>query len=188
MTDGARAVFLDRDGVLIEEREYLRDPAGVVLTPGAGMAVRRLREAGWLVILVTNQAGVARGYFTEADVERVHAAVREQLADCGASLDAIRVCPHHPEGVVERYARTCDCRKPAPGMLLEAIRQFGIDPARSVMIGDKPSDLEAGRAAGVEPILVETGYGAATRRSLREPVRVYPAFADAAWELLSPSP
>lgn len=182
---GARAVFLDRDGVLIEERAYLRDPGDVVLTPGAGAALRRLREAGWLVILVTNQSGVARGYFTEADVERVHAALRAQLTTHGAILDAICVCPHHPAGVVEGYARICTCRKPAPGMLLEAIREFRVDPARSVMIGDKHSDLEAAQAAGAEPILVETGYGAETRATVPDSIRVFPTLADAVDALLA---
>jgi D-glycero-D-manno-heptose 1,7-bisphosphate phosphatase len=153
------AVFLDRDGTVIEEVCYLADPAQVKLIPGAAEAIRRLNEAGVLVVLVTNQSGVARGYFPESRVRDVHARLAELLAECGAKIDASYYCPHHPTESVGHYRIACECRKPKPGLLLAAARELGIDLAQSWMIGDKPCDAEAGTAAGCRTILVRTGHG-----------------------------
>lgn len=153
------AVFLDRDGTLIEEVNYLARPDQVKLIPGAAEAVRRLNEMGVLVVVVTNQAGVARGYFPESRVAEVHAHLSALLARHGARIDAYYHCPHHPTAGIGRYRVDCDCRKPKPGLLLTAAHDLGIDLSRSWMIGDKPCDAEAGRAAGCRTVLVRTGHG-----------------------------
>jgi histidinol-phosphate phosphatase family protein len=146
-------LFVDRDGTLIEERNYLSDPEQVALIPGAAEAVRRAREAGWLVVVLTNQSGVGRGYFSLSDVERVNRRVEELLAREGAALDGIYVCPHAPE-------EGCPCRKPRPGLVEAAARQLPVDLRRSWMVGDKPADVELARNAGLRGALVRTGYGA----------------------------
>jgi len=151
---GVPAVFLDRDGTLIEERHYLSDPEGVVLLPGVTTALLRLREAGFRLVLVTNQSGVGRGYFTLADVDRVHARLQEDLLSAGVSLDQIYVAPEAPD----QQGRG---RKPSPQLLFDARDELGLDLARSYMVGDKMVDLECGWNAGVaRSILVRTGYGA----------------------------
>lgn len=154
------AVFLDRDGTLIEEADYLASPNQVRLLPGAAAAVRRVREVGVPVVVVTNQSGVARGYFPEERIADVHARLAELLAAEGAGVDAFYHCPHHPTEGVGAYRVACDCRKPRPGMLLAAARDLGLDLAASWMIGDKLDDLRAGAAAGCRTVLVRTGYGA----------------------------
>jgi histidinol-phosphate phosphatase family protein len=145
-------VFLDRDGTINEEVNYLSDPEDLRLIPGAAEAIRLLNDAGVPAIVVTNQAGVGRGYFSEARVKAIHEQLARQLARYGASLDAIYYCPHHPD-------EGCACRKPKPGMLKRAAEEHGIDLGRSFAIGDKVSDLEAGRRAGCRTVLVLTGYG-----------------------------
>jgi D-glycero-D-manno-heptose 1,7-bisphosphate phosphatase len=154
------AVFLDRDGTIIREEHYLSRPAQVALLPGAGAAIGRLNAAGVPVVVVTNQAGVARGYFPECRVAEVHARLSELLAADGAAVAGYYHCPHHPAAVIDEYRIDCECRKPRPGLLLTAARELGLDPARSWMVGDKRSDLEAGAAAGCRTVLVRTGYGA----------------------------
>lgn len=153
------AVFLDRDGTLIEEVHYLAELSQVRLIPGAADAVRKLNDAGALVIVVTNQSGVARGYFPEANVALVHERLSVLLAECGARIDAFYYCPHHATEGVKTYRVACECRKPKPGMLLTASREHSIDLTQSWMIGDKPCDAEAGAAAGCRTILVRTGHG-----------------------------
>jgi D-glycero-D-manno-heptose 1,7-bisphosphate phosphatase len=165
-----KAVFLDRDGTLIRERGYLKDPGRVELEAGAAEAVRRLNRYGFAVAVVSNQSGVARGFFTEEDVAAVHRKIEGLLAPCGARLDGVYYCPHHPEGVVEAYRQACACRKPAAGMLVRAAGELGVDLAGSYMIGDKLTDMEAARREGLCGILVRTGYGeAAWRQALGQP-------------------
>lgn len=159
--DKHRAVFLDRDGTINAEKDYLHRIEDFTFIPGAPQAIRALREAGFLVIVVTNQSGVARGYYNEADVERLHRFIQDELAAFGTTIDAFYFCPHHPEHGEEHYRITCACRKGAPGMLLQAAREHGIDLARSYMVGDKPEDIEAGRQAGCRCIMVLTGHGLA---------------------------
>jgi D-glycero-D-manno-heptose 1,7-bisphosphate phosphatase len=157
------AVFLDRDGTINVEKEYLHRIEDWEWVPGAIEAIRRINDMGYLVIVVTNQAGVARGYYDEAQLHALHAAVDGLLDVTGAHIDAYYYCPHHPEfGEI----RDCQCRKPAPGMLLAAQRDFGIDLSRSFMVGDKAIDVEAGQRAGVSPVLVMTGYGKEEQRKL----------------------
>nr|WP_246140147.1 HAD family hydrolase [Geothermobacter ehrlichii] len=156
---GRPAVFLDRDGTLIEERDYLCRPEDVVLLPGAAEAVCRLNRAGIAVVVVTNQSGVARGYFDLAVVGRIHRHLDRQLACSGARIDGYYVCPHHPTEGDTPWRCDCECRKPKPGLLLRAATEMGIDLSRSFMIGDKISDLQAGEKAGCLSLLVRTGYG-----------------------------
>lgn len=144
------AVFLDRDGTLNEDTGYLYRPDDFRWLPGAIEGVRRLNDAGFYVFVVTNQAGVARGLYGEAEVKALHAWVQEQLRGHGAHVDDFRYCPFHPEGSVETYRRADGWRKPAPGMLLDLSERWPIDMANSLMIGDKDIDVEAGRAAGVQ--------------------------------------
>ncbi len=154
-----KAVFLDRDGTINEEKDYLHRIEDFVFIPGAPEAIRRLNESGFLVIVVTNQSGVARGYFSREDVDRLHEHIQRELAKIGTAIDALYLCPHHPEKGKGEFKVDCDCRKGRPGMLLQAAAEHGIDLAASWMIGDKRADLEAGRAAGCQSLLVRTGYG-----------------------------
>ncbi|AMV72652.1 D-glycero-beta-D-manno-heptose 1,7-bisphosphate 7-phosphatase [Desulfuromonas carbonis] len=156
------AVFLDRDGTLNVEKDYLYRVEDFEFIPGAVNALRRLKAAGFLLFIVTNQSGVARGYFTLEDVERLHHHVQQELVRQGTAIDAFYVCPHHPERGLDPWRRTCDCRKGNPGLLLQAAGDYGVDLSRSFMVGDKVADIEAGRRAGCTPLLVLTGYGSAS--------------------------
>jgi D-glycero-D-manno-heptose 1,7-bisphosphate phosphatase len=144
--------FLDRDGVINEDVGHLCSPADFRFTPGMPDAIRTLNDAGWLVIVVTNQAGIGRGYYTEQEFAEFTGWIDERLAESGAHVDATYHCPHHPTAGVGEYLRECDCRKPAPGMLLRAIADWEPDVARSFMLGDSPKDMGAARAAGVRGV------------------------------------
>jgi D-glycero-D-manno-heptose 1,7-bisphosphate phosphatase len=154
---GARALFLDRDGVLNIDDGYIGSVERLRLVEGAITAVRRANRAGYKVLVATNQSGVARGYFTEDDVRALHAWMTERFAEDGARIDAIRYCPHHPEGAVAAYRQACGCRKPAAGLLTALIADYGIDPARSLMVGDSARDLAAAEAAGIPAYLFPGG-------------------------------
>jgi D-glycero-D-manno-heptose 1,7-bisphosphate phosphatase len=153
------AVFMDRDGTLTEEVGYVNHPSRLRLLPRSGAAVRRLNQAGVAVVVVTNQAGIARGYFSPEVLTAVNAALVSQLKDEGAHLDGLYVCPHHPTEGEAPYRLVCDCRKPKPGLLLRAASDLGLDLGRSTLVGDKGSDLVAARAVGARAVLVLTGYG-----------------------------
>jgi D-glycero-D-manno-heptose 1,7-bisphosphate phosphatase len=154
------AVFLDRDGTLIEEVGYLDRPERVQLYPWTVDAIRALNRAGLRTVMVTNQSGIARGFFTEADVARVHDHIAGLLAAGGAHLDAYYYCPHHPDGKVAEYAKACECRKPGRALVDRAVAEFGIDPAASYAVGDRWFDVSLARTVGAKGILVRTGYGA----------------------------
>jgi D-glycero-D-manno-heptose 1,7-bisphosphate phosphatase len=153
-----RAVFLDRDGTINVEVNYLAKAEEVRLIPGAAQAIARLNAVGLPVVVVSNQSGLARGYFDEADLAAVQVRLNRLLAAEGARVDAYYFCPHHPQGVVEHYALVCDCRKPAPGLLRQAAEEMGLALAGSFMVGDRLLDVACGRAAGLTGVLVRTGH------------------------------
>jgi D-glycero-D-manno-heptose 1,7-bisphosphate phosphatase len=146
-------ILLDRDGTLNVEKHYLSDPDQLELYPGTGAALRRLRELGYGLAVLTNQSGIGRGYFDLATVQKIHERLAAMLAAEGASVDGFFICPHAPDEV-------CDCRKPLPGMARQAMAQFGFDPKQAIMIGDKAADIGVGQAIGAATILVRTGWGA----------------------------
>lgn len=153
------AVFLDRDGTMIEDVGYLSRPGDVRWFPYTVEAIRLLNRAGFLVCVTTNQSGIARGYYTEADLRLVHDEMTAHLTAGGAAIDAWLHCPHHPNADVESYRASCPCRKPAPGMIRNACERFDIDLAKSFGVGDKLADLGAAAGAGARGVLVRTGYG-----------------------------
>lgn len=156
---GRPVVFIDRDGTLTEEVGYVNHPSRLRLLPRSAEAVRRLNAAAVATVVVTNQAGVARGYFSAEVLGAVNAALVSQLKDAGAHLDGVYVCAHHPTEGEPPYRMVCECRKPKPGLLLQAAADLGLDLARSTLVSDKGSDLVAARAVGARAILVLTGYG-----------------------------
>jgi D-glycero-D-manno-heptose 1,7-bisphosphate phosphatase len=154
------AVFLDRDGTLIEERRYLDRLNLLALYPWTADALRLLNRAGLATVVVTNQSAIGRGIVDEAFLAQVHRALDARLASGNARIDRYYFCPHHPEATLEAYRHACRCRKPGPGMIEQACREMGIDPRRSVMIGDRWLDVATGQAAGTRTVLVRTGHGA----------------------------
>lgn len=183
-----RAVFLDRDGTINVEKEYLHRSEEFAFIPGAPEAIRLLKEAGFLVIVVTNQSGIGRGYYDEAAVHRLHRYMDGELANFGTAVDAYYLCPHHPLHGIGDYRLECGCRKPLPGMLLEAAGDFEIDLAASFLIGDKAADMEAGLAAGCRPLLVRTGYGEKDALLLKDKVPVYDDILAAARAIIASAP
>jgi D-glycero-D-manno-heptose 1,7-bisphosphate phosphatase len=151
-------ILLDRDGTLNVEKHYLSDPDQLELYPGTGAALRRLRELGYGLAVLTNQSGIGRGYFDLATVERIHERLAGMLAAEGASVDGFFICPHTPDEV-------CDCRKPLPGMARQAMAQFGFEPTQAIMIGDKAADIGVGQAIGAATVLVRTGWGADSEKA-----------------------
>jgi len=167
-----RAVFLDRDGTINEESNYLWRIEDFSFIEGAAEAIGLLKGAGFLVVVVTNQSGIGRGLYDETDLERLHSHMQDELRRKGTEVDACYFCPHHPEHGTGEYGVECDCRKPLPGMLLKAADDLCIDLSVSWMIGDKLADMEAGRLAGCRTMLVRTGYGAAEAGGAAEDVPV----------------
>jgi histidinol-phosphate phosphatase family protein len=152
-----RAIFLDKDGTLLNDVPYNVDPALVQLSPRAAQALRLFRRLGYALFVVSNQSGIAKGWFDEQALQSVERRVAELLSARGAALDGFYFCPHHPDGVIERYAFECNCRKPMPGLLRQAADQHDIDLKQSWMIGDILDDVEAGRRAGCRTILIDNG-------------------------------
>jgi D-glycero-D-manno-heptose 1,7-bisphosphate phosphatase len=154
----AKAVFLDRDGVLLVDNGYLVDASQIQILPRVPKALTLLKSAGYLLVLVTNQAVVARGLLSEGQLKDIHSELQEMLMRSQSPrLDAIYACPHHPKATDPVYRQICECRKPSPGMLLDALRVFNIDPSQSFMIGDRGSDILAGKGAGCKTVQVLCG-------------------------------
>jgi D,D-heptose 1,7-bisphosphate phosphatase len=188
-----RAVFIDRDGTLNEEVGYLDRLDRLRILPGVVEAVRALRAGGFKIVVITNQSGIARGFFTEGFIQALHAEIQGQLSRQGAPLDGFYVCPHHPTEGKEPYRRVCACRKPEPGLLLRAAEEMGIALRRSFMVGDMLKDVETAERAGAGGILVKTGYGQAMLaelpRSAIRPLYVAEDLRDAArWILRREQP
>ncbi len=152
-----KVAFLDRDGVISEDVGHLHKIEDLHLLPGAVGAIKKLNNEGYLVIVVTNQAGIAKGLYTISDMEKLHAEMYARLDSEGAHIDKTYYCPHHPEGVIAEYAITCECRKPGTGMIESAVREFDVDPAASFLVGDKLSDILAGKRMGLKTVFVD-GY------------------------------
>jgi D-glycero-D-manno-heptose 1,7-bisphosphate phosphatase len=180
---GHGAVFLDRDGTIIEDPGYLHQPEAVRLLPGAGGAIYRLNQAGWPVVVISNQSGIARKLYPEADYHRVQARLEELLrAEGGARIDAALYCPHHPD-----FTGPCDCRKPGTKLFLEAAQRFQVEPARSWFVGDQVSDVSPAAALGGRGLLVLTGKGLAHRvQAVAAGVRIVTDLAAAVDFILGP--
>jgi D-glycero-D-manno-heptose 1,7-bisphosphate phosphatase len=182
-----RAVFLDRDGTLIEEAGYLDRLERLALFPYSVDAVRVLNRGGFAVLVITNQSGIARGIVREAFVGEAHRHIAAKVAAGGGHIDGFYYCPHHPEAAVEAFRVQCDCRKPAPGLLRLAAQELHLDLARSFVVGDRWHDVSAGRAAGARTILVRTGVGrveeAAADRDVAADAVVDNVMEAAAWIL-----
>ncbi|TMD29753.1 MAG: HAD family hydrolase [Chloroflexi bacterium] len=166
-----KAVFLDRDGTLVHPRHYPSSPEELQLYAGIGPGLCTLQKAGFRLIVITNQAGIARGYFAD-DLQRMHEHLTSELAQLGVQLDAIYFCPHHPDGAIPELAIRCDCRKPQPGMLLRAAADLDLDLRASWFVGDILDDIEAGNRAGCSTILVDLGTEQQPGRPVRRPTFV----------------
>ena len=153
------AVFIDRDGTVNEQMGYINHPSRFIILPGVAEALRLLNKQGYLAIIVSNQSGVARGYFPVELLYSIHSSMKESLLRSGAVVDGIFFCPHYPSGSVPEYSFDCDCRKPKTGLIKQACGHFDIDMSRSYMIGDHSSDMEFAERAALKGILVKTGYG-----------------------------
>jgi D-glycero-D-manno-heptose 1,7-bisphosphate phosphatase len=177
-TASHRAVFLDRDGTIMEDSSCFGDLDRVVLIPGAAAALKTLQDAGYRLFVITNQSGVGRGYFSREAVEAIHAHLDEYFAKAGVRFDRYYVCPHHPED-------NCECRKPKPKFLLDAAREYGLDLSRCFMVGDRESDIQAGINAGTRTILVLTGAGRDTlaKQAVKPDVAAEDIHAAATWIL-----
>jgi D-glycero-D-manno-heptose 1,7-bisphosphate phosphatase len=174
-----KAVFLDRDGVINVEKGYVHRIEEFEIFPGVPRAIKLLRDSGFLVIVVTNQSGVARGYYSLETVHRLHRHLDQELAASGARIDAYYVCPHHPEHGIGDLKVDCSCRKPLPGMLIQASVDNDIDLSVSYMIGDKWTDVAAGLDAGCRPVFLKTGSGGPDE-AVPEDIPVFPDLLEAA--------
>jgi len=182
-----KAVFLDRDGTIIEDVGYLNSPDKISFIPGSIDAVQALNRAGYKVIVISNQSGVARGHFTEDMLQTIDKVIHRGLLHGGAHIDAHYYCPHHPEHGVYPYMQECDCRKPNTGLILQAQNKFDIDLKDSFMIGDKATDIELGKRAGVRTALVKTGYGKNEIGRAKDPDHVAADLSEAVKWVLSTS-
>ena len=167
-------VFIDRDGTLTEEVGYINHPSRLRLYPWSAQAIKALNQNGLRTIVVTNQAGIARGYFNEDLVTQVHEKLRAEMSRAGACLDAIYYCPHHPSVGEAPYRQDCNCRKPKPGMLYRAVQELGVDLSRSFVIGDRYGDVELAHNAGARSVFVLSGYGLGEYEYQRQKWRVQP--------------
>ena len=165
-----KAVFLDRDGTINKETDLLKNVSQLRLLPNVGKAIKKLNLLKYLVIIITNQPVIARGWATEQDVDYAHFVLLERLKRAGARVQGIYYCPHHPNANLKQYRIRCACRKPNIGMIKKALRIFNIDPNKSFIVGDRTADILAGKRAGLKSILVKTGHGGRDKK--------YPVTAD----------
>ncbi len=173
-----KCIFLDRDGNINVEKDYLYRVEDFEFEPGALEAIKIFKDLGYLVAVVTNQSGVARGYYTEEDVQNLHKYLEKKSKEAGGNIDAFYYCPHHPEKGIGEYKKDCDCRKPGPGMFLKAQKELGIDFDRSLVVGDKLSDVKAGENLGMRGILVRTGHGKKEEIKAEETTEIYDSLYD----------
>lgn len=178
-----KCIFLDRDGNINVEVDYLYKKEDFKFIEGADKAIKIFNDLGYLVVVVTNQSGIARGYYSEEDVEKLHIYINEELAKIGAKVDAYYYCPHHPKAGLDKYRIKCRCRKPELGMFLEAKKDFDIDFENSIIVGDKMSDVEAGIKLGMKSILVRSGHGRDEEEKIYSKVNVYDTLYDFAMSL-----
>ncbi|MEN8199775.1 MAG: D-glycero-beta-D-manno-heptose 1,7-bisphosphate 7-phosphatase [Thermodesulfobacteriota bacterium] len=171
---GRPAVFLDRDGTINEQMGYINHTCRFQLLPGAAAAIKILNDAHIPVVVVSNQSGLARGYFPEELLDAVHAKMDRQLAEEGAHVDGIYYCPHHPEAKEEQFRAACTCRKPKPGLVLQAAEDLQLDPARSFVVGDRWSDIKTAANCGARSVLVRTGYGRGDEKYIGPQQKIQP--------------
>jgi D-glycero-D-manno-heptose 1,7-bisphosphate phosphatase len=176
-----RALFLDRDGTLVHPRQYPSRPEDLLLYNNIVPGLRDIQQAGFRLVVITNQAGIARGYFTEGDLQQMHEHLVKELQQSDVRLDAIYYCPHHPAGVIPELAIRCNCRKPQPGMLLQAAEDLDLDLQHSWFVGDILDDVEAGNRAGCRTVLVDLGTETIPEQQSRRPDFVAPDTRHALW-------
>jgi len=175
-TGGKSAVFLDRDGTINEQMGYINHTCRFQLLPGAAQAIKKLNDADIPVVVISNQSGLARGYFPEELLAAVHEKMNTLLKDEGAHVDGIYYCPHHPEAKEERFRDNCNCRKPKPGLVIQASEEMGLDPEHSFVVGDRWSDIKTAANCGAKSILVRTGYGRGDEQYIGPQQRIQPNF------------
>ena len=181
-----KAIFMDRDGTIVEDVGYMNSPDQIRFIPGSIEAIKMLYQAGYKVVVITNQAGVARGLVTEDMLQTIDKTMHKWILNGGAHLDGIYYCPHHPEHGVYPYKQTCECRKPHPGLIKRAKRDLEIDLTQSFMIGDKATDVEAGKRVGIKTVFVLSGHGNEEKSRITEkPDHVSPNLLDAVKWVLS---
>ncbi|MDH5542753.1 MAG: HAD family hydrolase [Nitrospinota bacterium] len=168
MMKKTKVAFLDRDGTINEEKGYIKEPSEIEIISGSAGAVEKLNKAGYLVFGISNQSGIARGYFSVDDVLKVNRRTIELVGEGGGEIIEIFFCPHHPEGSVPEYSMKCGCRKPGTNLITEASEKYGLEFTEKIVIGDKICDLELGKRIGAVTVLVATGYGASERKNLEE--------------------
>lgn len=173
-----KCIFLDRDGNINVEVDYLYKKEDFKFIEGAERAIKIFNELGYLVVVVTNQSGIARGYYREEDVKNLHVYINEELSKIGARIDAYYYCPHHPKEGVDMYRKKCRCRKPELGMFLNAKKDYNIDFENSIIIGDKLSDVEAGIKLGMKSILVRSGHGTKEEKKIYSKVEIFDSLYD----------
>ena len=168
MSEKSKAVFLDRDGTIIEDSGYINSPEQIKFIPGSIEAIKKLNEAGYKVVIISNQAGIARELLSENMLQTIDKIIHREVLSGGGHIDASYYCPHHPEHGVYPYKQDCECRKPHPGLIKKAVKDQDLELAGSFMGGDKSSDIETGKRAGVKTVFVRTGHGQNEEKKLKE--------------------
>ncbi len=164
-----KALFIDRDGVILKEKNYVYRQEDAEFLPGVFEALKKATASGYRIIIVSNQSGIARGLYTEKDYLKLEKWLETKFEENSVKIDGVYYCPHHPEASVKKYKKDCECRKPKPGMILKAAKEHNLNLAESFMIGDKTTDVEAGKNAGCKTILVKTGYAGKDSESKLKP-------------------